>query len=71
MPVGFLCKFVQDEVKKIKYNPTELQANSRASMIRKIKADIEIDKMVCELEGYNFEEYLDSLQEVVSSYYNA
>ena len=63
--------FVKDEVKKIKYNPTELQANSRASMIRKIKADIEIDKMVCELEGYNFEEYLDSLQEVVSSYYNA
>lgn len=61
--------FVQDEVKKIKYNPTELQANSRAYMIRKIKADIEIDKMVCELEGYNFKEYLDSLQEVVSSYY--
>ena len=50
--------FVQDEVKKIKYNPTELQANSRAYMIRKIKADIEIDKMVCELEGYNFTEYL-------------
>lgn len=63
--------FVQDEVKKIKYNPTELQANSRAYMIRKIKADIEIDKMVCELEGYNFTEYLDSLQEVVYSYYNA
>ena len=40
-------------------------------MIRKIKADIEIDKMVCELEGYKFIEYLDSLQAVVSSYYNA
>ena len=39
-------------------------------MIKKIKADIEIDKMVCELEGYNFTEYLDSLQDVVSSYYN-
>ena len=39
--------------------------------ISKIKADIEIDKMVCELEGYNFTEYLDSLQAVVSSYYNA
>ena len=63
--------FVQDEVIKIKYNPNELQANSRASMIRKIKADIEIDKMVCKLEGYNFTEYLDSLQAVVSSYYNA
>ena len=63
--------FVQDEVIKIKYNPNDLQSNSRADMIRKIKADIEIDKMVCELEGYNFTEYLDSLQTVISSYYNA
>lgn len=63
--------FVQDDVIKIKYNPNELQANSRAAMIKKIKADIEIDKMVCELEGYNFTEYLDSLQAVISSYYNA
>ena len=66
-----VSSFVQDEVIKIKYNPVELQANARASMIRKIKSDIEIDKMVCELEGYNFTEYLDSLQAVVSSYYNA
>lgn len=66
-----VSSFVQDEVKLIKYNPNELQSNARASMIRKIKADIEIDKMVCELEGYNFTEYLDSLQDVISSYYNA
>ena len=63
--------FIQEDVIKIKYNPNELQANSRAAMIKKIKADIEIDKMVCELEGYNFTEYLDSLQAVASSYYNA
>ena len=66
-----VSSFVQDEVKQIKYNPNDLQTNSRTNMIRKIKADIEIDKMVCELEGYNFTEYLDSLQAVVSSYYNA
>ena len=66
-----VSSFVQDEIKRIKYNPNELQSNSRTNMIKKIKADIEIDKMVCELEGYNFTEYLDSLQAVVSSYYNA
>ena len=65
-----VSSFVKDEVKQIKYNPNELQSNSRTNMIKKIKADIEIDKMVCELEGYNFTEYLDSLQAVVSSYYN-
>ena len=40
-------------------------------MIKKLKADIEIDKIVCEMEGYNFNEYLNDLQAVVSSYYNA
>ena len=63
--------FVMDEVKQIKYNPNDLQTNSRANMIKKLKADIEMDKIVCEMEGYNFTEYLDSLQDVVLSYYNA
>lgn len=60
--------FVQDEVIKIKYNPNELQANSRASMIRKIKADIEMDKMICEIEGYNFTEYLLSIKKLIETY---
>lgn len=60
--------FVQDEVIKIKYDPNELQANSRASMIRKIKADIEMDKMICEMEGYNFTEYLLSIKELIETY---
>ena len=61
--------FIKEEVIKVKYDPKELQINSRESMIKKIKADIEFDKMVCELEGYDFNEYLDSLQNVVSSFY--
>ena len=60
---------IKEEVIKVKYDPKELQINSRESMIKKIKADIEFDKMVCELEGYDFNEYLDSLQNVVSSFY--
>lgn len=61
--------FIKEEVIKVKYDPKELQINSRESMIKKIKADIEFDKMVCELEGYDFNEYLDSLQNVISSFY--
>lgn len=61
--------FIKEEVIKVKYDPKELQINSRGSMIKKIKADIEFDKMVCELEGYDFNEYLDSLQNVISSFY--
>lgn len=61
--------FIKEEVIKVKYDPKELQINSRESMIKKIKADIEFDKMVCELEGYDFNEYLDSLQNLISSFY--
>jgi type I restriction system adenine methylase HsdM len=61
--------FIKEEVIKVKYDPKELQINSRESMIKKLKADIEFDKMVCELEGYDFNEYLDSLRNVISSFY--
>jgi type I restriction enzyme M protein len=61
--------FIEEEVIKVKYDPKELQINSRESMIKKLKADIEFDKMVCELEGYDFNEYLDSLRNVISSFY--
>lgn len=63
--------FVVDEKEEIKHNPIELQENARKGMIKKIKADIEIDKMICELEGYNFKEYLDEIQTLVQSYYHA
>ena len=60
--------FIQDEIIKIKYNPNELKVNARDRMIKKLKTDIEFEKMVCEIEGYDFEEYIDSLQAVLSSY---
>jgi len=63
--------FVVDEKEDIKHNPIELQENARKVMIKKIKADIDIDKMICELEGYNFREYLDEIQALVRSYYHA
>ena len=63
--------FIKEEVIKVKYDPKELQTSSRESMIKKIKADIEFDKMVCELEGYAFNEYLDSLQNLISSFYKS
>ena len=47
----------------------ELQKNARNGMLRRIKADIELDKMICEIEGYNFIEYLISIENLIKSYY--
>ena len=38
-------------------------------MLRRIKSDIELDKMICEIEGYNFIEYLISIENLIKSYY--
>jgi len=38
-------------------------------MCKKLRKDIEMDKMICELEGWNFNPYLDDLKNVVNSFY--
>lgn len=62
--------FIKDDEVKQTQDPVFLQSNARERMIKKIKADIEIDKMICELEGYDFSEYLNNLQALIYSYYN-
>lgn len=62
--------FIRDETPEVKYDPLDLQENSRSHMIKKLKADMEIDKMVCAMEGYDFNEYLDILQKIITSYRN-
>ena len=60
--------FVVEEKEQIQYNPIELQKNSRNGMLKRIKADIELDKMICEMEGYCFNDYLNSIKYLVESY---
>lgn len=62
--------YVFDEIEKPTINPSDLQRKSRDRMIRQLKADIEVDKMVSEIEGYSFGEYLDSLHSVIESFRN-
>jgi len=60
--------FVVEEKEQIQHNPIELQINARNGMLKRIKADIELDKMICEIEGYNFNEYLISIKKLVESF---
>lgn len=61
--------YVQIEEEKINIDPADLQKKARAGMQIRLRADIEMDKMVCEMEGYDFNEYLDSLKSLINSYY--
>jgi type I restriction system adenine methylase HsdM len=59
--------FIQDEVAKIDFNPVELQQNARTGMLKRLKADIELDRMICEMEGYNFNEYLNDIETLIKT----
>lgn len=61
--------YVQKEVEKVVVDPNDLQQKARLGMCKRLRKDIEMDKMICELEGWDFNPYLDDLKNVVNSYY--
>ena len=63
-----VSSYVQKEEVKEKINPIELQEKARYQMISKIKKDILIDKMVCDIEGWNFESYLEELKKEINNF---
>jgi type I restriction system adenine methylase HsdM len=68
---GFiLCvnNFIIEKQERITHDPETLQTDARNQMMNKLKRDLEMDKIVCELEGYDFNSYIDELQTVLDSY---
>lgn len=61
--------YVQKEVEKVIVDPNDLQQKARLGMCKRLRKDIEADKMICELEGWDFNAYLDDLKNVINSYY--
>jgi len=60
--------YVKKYVEKINYNPINLNADARDKMILKLRKDIEFDKMVCKLEGYDFNGYIQSIKQLIKEY---
>ena len=61
--------YVQVETQKQLIDPVALQQLARQQTLSKLKADIEIDKMICELEGWDFDNYIKELKKLIESYY--
>lgn len=61
--------YVSKEEDKIVVDPLSLQKNARLDMLRKLRKDIEVDKMICQFEGWTINDFLDDLKAVVNSYY--
>ena len=62
-----VSSYVQKPVERVFQDPIDLQNAARAQMIRKIKADIELDRLVCQIEGIGFDDYLNDLKNIINS----
>lgn len=61
--------YVSKVEERVIVDPNDLQQKARLGMCKRLRKDIEMDKMICELEGWDFNPYLDDLKNVVNSYY--
>lgn len=63
-----VSQYVYEEVVIEYIDPIKLQNKARQQTINKLIKDIEFDKCVCELEGFDFNEYLIELKKIICSF---
>ena len=63
-----VSQYIQEEIIEVKYDPLVLENKARSNMIRKLIADLEMSKMICEWENYDFKTYLNEIKEVLKNY---
>lgn len=61
-------QYVFIEPVKEKIDPFVLNAKARLQMKNKITVDLNLDKMICKLEGWDFEEYKQDLIKIIQNY---
>ena len=65
-----VSSYVQKEEPKEIIDPVELEREARNRFCEKLRKDIEFDRTVCELEGWNFKEYIRQIRAVIDEYDN-
>lgn len=61
-------QYIQEEKEEIKIDPFELQVLARKSFLNKLRAELEFDKMVCDMENFDFNNYLKDIKDIVSEF---
>ena len=62
-------QFIEDEVVKEEVDPMQLEKDARAYFLKRLKKELEFDRMVCKLEGISIVPFLDAIKMVVNEYY--
>ena len=60
-----VSSYIQYEEPKPPFDPLKTQIRARKAMLNKLRKDIQVDKMVCQFEGWDIIPFLDDLQKVI------
>ena len=61
-------QYIQEEKEIINIDPIELQTQARKCFLNKLRAELEFDKMVCEMEHMDFNDYLKQICNLLEEY---
>lgn len=61
-------RFIKEENIVVQKDPVEMQKNSRCNMLRNLQSDIDMDRMICSMEWYDFKEYINKIQDLLNTY---
>lgn len=60
--------YMPQEVEKEEIDPSVLENEARRSFLKGLKRELDIDKMVCELEGISMQPFINAIKAVVRKY---
>lgn len=63
-----VSSYIQEEKPEVFVDPVKLEESARADMVKRLRADIEMSKMIAQIEQWDFSKYIDELQAVLNEY---
>lgn len=57
----------KENIKEV-IDPWQLELKARRQMLNILDNDLKKDKMICEIEGYNFNIYINQLKDIIKKY---
>lgn len=57
----------KENIKEV-IDPWQLELKARRQMLSILDNDLKNDKMICEIEGYNFNIYINQLKDIIKKY---
>lgn len=60
--------YVFEEIQKEKVDPWELEIKARNDFVKRLKTELEIERTVCELEGWSNTDYIDMIEDVLKKF---